>query len=245
MEALSPLKVLRTREPCPYLESQEALIEYRVLAHCPAAAYQKMLERGWRRFGRVFFRPQCEPCHECRSLRIPVEHYRPNRSRRRILKANEDLEVRIARPSLTPEHLQLYHRFHAQRSESRGWRPSSVQLADYWESFVDGQGDFGHELLFFLEGRLVAVSLTDVLPRAVSAVYSYHDPELSSRALGVFSILTQMELTRRRGVPYLYLGFWVAGNRSMRYKAHYQPHEILRGRPPLAEEPHWKSGRGG
>jgi leucyl-tRNA---protein transferase len=239
MEALTSLKVLRTDEPCPYLQGRQAHIEYRVIEQCSPEAYQTLLERGWRRFGRVFFRPQCRDCQECRSLRVPVDAYRPNRSRRRTLRANEDIQVRLARPSLTPAHLELYHRFHQHRTAHRGWRPQEVRLKDYWESFVDNHGDFGHELLYFLEDRLVAVALTDLLPGAVSAVYSYHDPALSDRALGVFSILTQLELTRRRGVPYLYLGFWVEGNRSMRYKEQYQPHEILRGRPALETAPEW------
>jgi leucyl-tRNA---protein transferase len=52
-----------------------------------------------------------------------------------------------------------------------------------------------------------------------------------------------VDWARQQGIPYLYLGFRVAGNSSMRYKARYRPHQLLAGRPELAEDPVWEPGR--
>ena len=106
-------------------------------------------------------------------------------------------------------------------------------------TFVHGHQDFGHEILYFLGDRLVCAALVDVLPRAVSAVYAFYDPELRSRSLGVYSILRQIAFARERGVSHLYLGYWIEDCASMSYKANYGPHQILEGRPELDERPDW------
>ena len=226
-------------EPCVYLPERQAQMSFHYLESCSAETYQDLLERGWRRFGRGFFRPVCAGCQECRSLRVVVADFQPDRSMRRTLVRNQDLQVLIGRPSLSRDHLDLYRRYHADMAERRGWPGSDIDPRSYFRSFVEGYESFGFELLYVHQSRLLGVALVDVLPRAVSAVYCYYDPAERRRALGVFSILQQVELARQQRVPHLYLGFLVAGNASMRYKARYRPYEILRGRPATGAPPHW------
>lgn len=235
-----PAEVLGSEEDCVYLRGQAARMRYRYMPECPAETYGHLLERGWRRFGRVFFRPACRRCAECVSLRVDIEAFQPTRSMRRNLRRNRDLNLLIRRPTVTGSHLALYHRYHRDMESRRLWPPSNNTPEDYYQSFVEGYGSFGHEILFFDRARLVAVSLVDVLPGALSSVYSFYDPAERSRGLGVFSILTQIRWARQRSVPYLYLGFRVDGNASMRYKARYRPHEVLEGRPEPVEEPIWR-----
>ena len=227
-------------ETCLYLPDRSSRMRYRVIDDCAPGTYQSLLERGWRRFGRVFFRPACAACQEYRSLRIDVESFRPNRSMRRTLARNRDLQVGLRRVAVSDRHLELYDRYHRDMARRRGWSEKSMTLLDYYQTFVDGRQDFGHEMLCFDGPRLVAVALVDVLPRSLSAVYCYYEPASRARALGVYSILRQVELARDRGVPHLYLGYWIEGNRSMRYKANYRPHEILDGRPGLGGEAVWR-----
>ncbi len=229
------------KERCQYLPDCSSRMRYRVIDHCTPETYQQLLERGWRRFGRVFFRPDCAACGECRSLRVDVERFRPNRSMRRTLKRNRDLRVGLRRAAVSDQHLELYERYHRDMADRKDWSERSITLLNYYRTFVEGWQGFGHELRYFDGDRPVAVALVDLLPRAISAVYCYYEPELRARSLGVFSVLRQVELARERGVPYLYLGFLVAGNRSMRYKANYRPHEILEGRPGLDDEAVWRS----
>ena len=226
-------------EDCHYLAGRLARMRYRVIDRCTAGEYERMLERGWRRFGRVFFRPACAACEECRSLRLEVESFRPNRSMRRTLKRNRDLRVGLRRASVSDRHLELYDRYHRDMAERKGWSEKSITLLGYYRTFVEGREGFGHELLYFERDRLVAIALVDVLPRAVSAVYCFYEPDLRARSLGAFSVLQQVELARARDAPHLYLGYWVADNASMSYKASYRPHEILQGRPEHGEEAVW------
>ncbi len=226
-------------EACLYLPDQLSRLRYRIIHRCTPETYQSLLERGWRRFGRVFFRPACAACQECRSLRVDVERFRPNRSMRRTAKRNRDLEVGLRRAVVSEEHRELYDSYHRDMAERKGWTEKSITLLEYYRTFVDGRQDFGHEMLCFEGDRLVAVALVDVLPRAVSAVYCYYESELRTRALGVYSVMRQVDLARQLGVPYLYLGYWIEGNPSMRYKANYRPHEILAGRPGLDDDARW------
>ncbi len=226
-------------ERCLYLPDQLSRQRYRVIDYCTPETYTSLLERGWRRFGRVFFRPMCAACEECRSLRVDVERFRPNRSMRRTRARNSDLRVGVRRAAVSDQHLELYDRYHLDMAERKGWSEKSISLLSYYRTFVEGGQGFGHEMLFFDGDRPVAVALVDVLPAAVSAVYCYYEPELRSRSLGVYSVLRQIDFARAQGVPYLYLGYWIEGNASMRYKANYRPHEILDGRPGLGEAAAW------
>lgn len=233
---------LGEEETCSYLPEQRSLTRYRIVEGCTPETYQRMLERGWRRFGPLFFRPMCVACQECRSLRVEVDSFEPNRSMRRTLKRNEDLRVIVQQPTVTREHMQLYDRYHADMAGRKGWTLRQSDPIDYLLTFVEGHRTFGHEMLFFVERRLVLVTLVDILPRAISAVYTYYDPDERQRSLGVYSILRQIELARSRQVPYLYLGYRVEGNASMRYKARYRPHQLLEGRPEFNEQPVWSAG---
>ncbi len=226
-------------ERCVYLPDQRSQLRYRIINHCTPETYQSLLERGWRRFGRVFFRPACAACSQCRSLRVDVERFRPNRSMRRTLQRNRDLRVGVRPAAVSEEHRELYESYHRDMAERKGWTEKSIGLLDYYRTFVDGRQGFGHEMLLFDGDRLAAVALVDLLPRALSAVYCYYEPELRSRSLGVYSVLRQIDLARELGTPYVYLGYWIEGNASMRYKASYRPHEILAGRPGLGDEALW------
>lgn len=239
---MSPMLDLVQDHPCSYLPDRTARMRYRMMPDCPPRTYEKLLERGWRRFGDAFFRPVCRTCVECRSLRIDVDAFEPNRSMRRTMRKNEDLTVILRPASMTREHLDLYERYHDDMHERRGWRERQVDSDEYWSTFVSGGESYAREMLYLDGERLLGVALVDVLPNALSAVYCYYDPDERQRGIGVLSVLAQVELARRREIPHLYLGYWIRGNQSMKYKARYRPHEILRGRPRLEEETDWRDG---
>ncbi|RMH23137.1 MAG: arginyltransferase [Acidobacteria bacterium] len=226
-------------EICPYLRDRRARMQYKLIDGCSAATYQRLLALGWRRFGRVFFRPICAGCNACLGLRVDVARFRPNRSMRRTVKKNLDLTISIGRPGISAEQLDLYHRYHAAQSDRRGWRRHSVSPADYYQSFIEGGEDFARELLIRQRERLLAVALFDRLPEALSAVYCYYDPDHRDRGLGVMAVLQEIGLAQRLKLPHLYLGYWIEDNRSMSYKARYRPHQILDGRPEEGDVPRW------
>ncbi len=197
--------------------------------------YAQALAQGFRRAGGHLYRPRCIGCRACRPCRLPVEHFRPDRSQRRCRARNADLAVTQTDPGYSAERHRLYRRYLETRHPGGG---------------MDGAdaGDFRHFLVApwsttrFLElrlhGRLLGVAVTDVTPAGLSAVYTFFDPAQRSRGLGTFAILAQLDWARRLALPHLYLGYWIDGHPKMDYKRRFRPAEVLgeRGWTPLAPD---------
>jgi arginine-tRNA-protein transferase len=76
------------------------------------------------------------------------------------------------------------------------------------------------------DGKLVMVSIIDILTDGLSSVYTFFDPEERS-GLGVYGVLWQIEQCRDLELPYLYLGYWIKESEKMAYKARFSSAEIL------------------
>ena len=223
---------------CDYLPQRRATLEYRVLVGLAPAELDRLLQRGWRRFGNVVFRPACRACGECVSLRIRVDGFVPSRSQRRALNRCARLTVEVAPPRVDEERLSLYARWHQGREQARGWDSAPLDAADYAEQF--GAGDAcAREVLYRDAGKLVGVGICDETADAYSAVYFFHDPAYARLSLGVNHVLTLIQRARREGKSYVYLGYRVMGCSSMHYKAGYLPHELLDGRPEPVQPARW------
>jgi arginine-tRNA-protein transferase len=227
---------------CSYLPRETAELEYRVIADLSPQAYDQLLKRGWRRFGREFFRPVCQNCRKCRSLRILVDRFRPSRSQRRTLARNAHIQVVVQPPTISAEHLRIFNAYHHDMQQRRGWRYWPISPGTYHETFVAGGQEFAREFLYFDDGRLVGVGLADLAPTGLSSVYFFHEPAWRALAPGVFSILQQWKFALENRLPYQYLGYWIAECQSMAYKANYRPHEILSRYPGDDESPVWLPG---
>lgn len=191
--------------------------------------YSTLLQSGWRRFGKSLFRPRCLSCGKCVSLRIPVKEFRPNRSQQRNRKANEDIvTVTMGRPTFSEAKLQLHGTFHKAQVYRVGWRDRNWSTKEsFQEAFLDNPIPC-EEWCYFVEGKMVGVCYVDYVPDVgLSAIYFFHDPEEIKRGLGIWNILRLIEECESRNIPHLYLGYWVAGCRSLEYKSGFHPHEIL------------------
>lgn len=189
-----------------------------------ARLYALALGRGFRRAGGHVYHPHCPRCHACEPCRIDVATFQPDRSQRRCLRRNADLEISEQAAGLTDERHDLYARYLRARHPGGGMDEASDE-------------DFSHFLVaswsptVFLEFRrrraLLALAVTDVCSTGISAVYTFFDPGKSSRGLGTFAILSQIELARARGLPYVYLGYWIANHPKMGYKSRFDSLEVL------------------
>ncbi|MDR2152309.1 MAG: arginyltransferase [Helicobacteraceae bacterium] len=224
---------------CPYLLDRTSATQYHI-GGVNSVMFAKLLSRGWRRFGRLFFRPVCAACDECKSARVDVDRFELSGSFRRILRKGEALRLEISRPIVSDDRLALYDRYHKERSISRGWETESADPTEYYCAFAESSEDYGYEFAYYYLDRLVCVALTDILPIGVSAVYCYYEPEMRSFSLGTYSVLRQAMFAKDRGAKRLYLGYWVQNNASLAYKARFKPFEILRGRPELDQTPIWE-----
>jgi arginine-tRNA-protein transferase len=230
---------------CSYLPNERASLETRIMLDVAPAEFEAMLARGWRRFGPAYFRPLCEPCHECVPIRIPVARFKRSESQRRAWKNCGDLRVTIGIPRVDPARLDLYARWHAMREVAVGWDEAPIDAERYAMEFA-----FPHpcarEIAMYDDTapgapKLVGVGICDETPNAWSAVYFFYDPAYARRSLGVANVLFQIEYARRRGLAHVYLGYRVAECRSLQYKARFRPHELLVGRPSPTDTPDWRS----
>lgn len=212
---------------CSYLPAQTAQIEYERVSAMTASEYQQRMAAGWRRFGHTIFRPTCRHCRECLTLRVLVDRFRPNRSQRRVRKLNEgELTLQIGQPRVSRDKLDLYDRYHEFQTDFKDWTPHSPkEVEEYIDSFVDNPFPV-HEFCYYLGDRLVAVSYVDDLPDSLSAVYCFYEPTLRERSLGTWNVLSVIEQATLWGRPYVYLGYYVAGCRSLEYKANFVPNQV-------------------
>jgi leucyl-tRNA---protein transferase len=157
-------------------------------------------------------------------LRVPVRSFRPSHSQRRAWKRNAgEIEIRVTSPSITPEKIDLYAKFHAFGHQMKGWpREGHVGLELFMANpFRTEEWDY------YIGERLIGVGYIDVLPEGLSAIYYYWDPDEVKRSLGTFNILKTIAAARERGMPHVYLCYFVDGCRSLQYKGRFRPNEIL------------------
>jgi leucyl-tRNA---protein transferase len=226
---------------CSYLPAERARFDLRGIASMTPAEYGYLLARGYRRFGWQVFRPICEACSECRSLRIPLRQFEPRSSERRILRANGGIRARLAPLFVSPEHVELYNRYQSFMQGHRGWQPRSATPQSWSEQFLSGAKEIGRQWLFFDGEKLVGVALMDEAPSAISLVYCFYDPDWRSKSPGTFAILTQLLYAKNAGLDYAYLGYWVRDCQSLAYKQRFRPHEILSRYPDAGEAPEWRA----
>lgn len=235
MESL--LHYVATPTPCGYLPAQRWSLEYEYVAEMTQAEYLRRMLDNWRRFGHMLFRPACTACHACRSLRVVVPRFRPDRSQRRCRLANEaGVQLRIGKPSVNRTKLALYDRYHAFQAEHKSWPQHAPRDASsYADSFVHHPFPV-EEWCYYLQGQLIGVGYVDVLPGppegtrepsgGLSAIYFFYDPEQRGRSLGTWNVLRLMEEAARRKLPYVYLGYYVEGCGSMSYKPRFVPNQL-------------------
>ncbi len=187
--------------------------------------YDLAVQRGYRRAGGHVYHPQCAACRACVACRVVVKRFRPDRSQRRCIERNADLELRIGAATYSDEYFGLYRRYLGARHPGGGMddaRPEDFARFLYtaWSPtrFVE----------FRSGARLVALAVTDFCAAGLSAVYTFFDPEEAARSLGTYAILTQVRLAAERALPHLYLGFWIDGHPKMHYKTRYRPLEVMR-----------------
>ncbi len=226
---------------CAYLPDKKVRMNYKYIRRSNYDFNSAVIERGWRRFGNYYFYPICNGCNECKSLRIDVENFKPSKSQRKAINRNKNTKYIVQRPSVTQAHINLYNKYHAWRSKKSGWKEhTDISRLEYYENFAEGAHEFGKEVLYYIDDKLVGVDLIDITHDGISAIYFFYDPDYERYSLGIFSLLKQIEFAKLLNKKWVYLGYWVDGCRSFEYKTNFKPLQILDGFPPIEEKPNWK-----
>ena len=232
----SPQFFLTAPSPCPYLDGQ---FERKVFTHLVgerAAELNDLLTQGgFRRSQNIAYRPACETCRACISVRILAGEFKPNRSMKRIIARNADLVAQEFPAEPSSEQYSLFRGYLDARHQEGGM--SDMTVLDYammvedthvptrvieYRIGADRPDEDDSE-----RGKLIAVALSDLMGDGLSMVYSFFDPDYSDRSLGTYMILDHIVRAQDRGLPHVYLGYWVAGSSKMDYKTRFLPQEHL------------------
>lgn len=233
------IKETITQDTCAYLDNTKQTTHYKIINNCSTEYCELLIERGWRRFGAMFFRPVCDECNKCESLKIDVNNFIYSKSQRRIKRKNAATKMHIRKPKVTQEHLDLFEKYHLYMKDKREWSHSETDAKHYYASFVHGHGDFGYEILYFIQNKLVGIDLVDILPNGISSIYFYYDPDYEQYSLGTYSMLQQIQIAKDNNLDWIYMGYYVQECQSLAYKNRYTPYQILQGRPEEESTPTW------
>jgi arginyl-tRNA--protein-N-Asp/Glu arginylyltransferase len=223
--SLRDLKVYTTYpHSCSYLEDQEATTLF-VDPRQPVdqKLYSKLSVLGFRRSGNHIYRPHCAQCNACVPARIPVASFEPRRGQSRIAQRNQDLRIVCTDQIIDDEAFDLYHRYISLRHADGDMYPPD---REQYEAFLSSVWNCTRYFRFYDKGRLIAVAVVDTLEDGLSAIYTFFDPTANRRSLGVYAILWEIEQTRKMGLEYLYLGYWIRDCQKMSYKADYRPLQV-------------------
>lgn len=211
---------------CSYLPGRKAKTLFvDPQANVTPALYSQLSDLGFRRSGSHIYRPHCDQCSACISVRVPVQTFKASKTQRRIWRRNDDLRVTAATPRLTTEYYRLYERYIRERhADGDMFPPTPGQFMNF---LVEGDQPSCFYEFRDAAGRLLAIAVTDQLDQGLSALYTFYDPDEERRSLGTYAILWQIDATRRANASHLYLGYWVRDCRKMRYKTAYRPLEML------------------
>lgn len=213
--------------PCPYLPEQ---MERRVVTELAGrdvdALHDALSLSGFRRSHGIAYAPACPSCTACIPIRVVCADYKPNRTQRRIERANEDLYWTECAPQATEEQYALFTCYQLERHE--GGEMAKMDSDDYQALVEDTPIDTQVVEFRNADDTLVAVCLVDRICDGLSAVYSFFDPDLDRQSLGTYMIIWLIRRAQELGLPYVYMGFWIDACSKMAYKSNFQPFEIFR-----------------
>lgn len=212
--------------PCSYLPDKEERLLIAVDERLQNnRSYSLLMMEGFRRSGDQSYRPHCPSCNACQSIRVLIDKFTPSKSQKRSLKRNAHFQITTSE-QLKDDYYPLYENyintchqdgsmFPANYQQFKTFLSSKLTKQLFIETWLDNNG----------EKKLVCVAVTDMLVNGLSAVYTFYHPNFKANGLGIFSILTQINLSKQLGLPHLYLGYQIDDCQKMNYKNRYFPYE--------------------
>lgn len=235
-DKLEPHFFKTAASPCSYIKGQyERKIVTELVSKKAVALYNNLSMHGFRRSQSIAYRPDCDLCNACVSLRIPVADFRPNKTQKKNLSKNKNTIGKVETNRPTSEQYALFRDYVSARHHGDGM--SDMTMLDFTlmteESYVDTRmieyREKGIDSFMTKSGKgaLKAVSITDFLGDGLSMVYTFFNPEDEKRSLGTMMILDHIERAKALNLPYVYLGFLIKNSPKMAYKANFKPHELF------------------
>src|SRR6202162_2169523 len=123
----TPQFYLTAPSPCPYLGGKEERKVFTHLVGERAGELNNILTHGgFRRSQSIAYRPACEGCRSCVSVRVVADDFRPTRGMRRIMRRNTDIvaEMRVGVP--TSEQYSVFRAYLDSRHRDGGMADMTV-----------------------------------------------------------------------------------------------------------------------
>lgn len=214
---------LAPKTACPYIEGEDFTQEYFFASDLSREDLDIILENGWRKFGRYFFRPSCHQCMKCLPLRVSVNDFNPSKGQGKVLRKNSDLIIKKNELEFKEEYYQIYLQHNERFKKADNHSESKEEFKEGFfqkscESFI---------LTYSLNNKVIAWGILDQGIDSLSSVYFAFNPEYSDRSLGNFGALVELDYAKESGLTHYYLGYFVESNKSMSYKANYRPYQLL------------------
>ncbi len=210
-----------SQSECSYIKNNQATTQFFVVENSiDDDTFNFLLAHGWRKFGMEFFKPVCEECKECVPIRVPVKLFKISKSQRRVLKKNKDIKIKYNPLTYSDEIYNIYVD-HCSRFPQESMNKENFIRSFYTPSVKALQAEY------YLNNELVAVGFLDVTHEAISSVYFIYKNQYQHLKLGTFSILKEIEYTRKIGYKYYYLGYFIKENQRMAYKNNFKPNEKM------------------
>jgi arginine-tRNA-protein transferase len=193
-------------------------------------AYNNLIEQGFRRSGMFVYRPHCETCNACISVRVILKEFVTNRSQKRAYKQHQNLTANVMPVSFRSEHYDLYAKYQQARHADdiiKAESKTEVDEAEQYRTFLCQSNVESVMVEFRQDHQLKMVSVIDIVRDGISAVYTFYDTDDHKASLGTYNVLWQIEWARSLQLPFLYLGYWIEHSQKMAYKENFQPLQKL------------------
>ncbi|KTF10564.1 arginyltransferase [Pseudoalteromonas carrageenovora] len=206
---------------CSYLpDRQEQLLVILDPSCYTTDKFEQLLALGFRRSGNQIYRPHCPICSECNSVRVLAQQFIPSKSQKRKQnKANSAFEVRYSSVE-REQYYPLYSKYISLRhSDGSMYPPDKTQFQSFllcsWLeiTFIE----------LWHQDTLVAVAVTDCMNNAISAIYTFFDPDFEHYSLGSVMILQQLKFAKEQNKEFVYLGYQIDECDKMKYKTQFLP----------------------
>lgn len=214
---------LTENHPCSYLKEQQERVAVVMDEQLHSnAGYELLMANGFRRSGNTIYKPQCDECQACQSLRVNLNGYKPSKSHKRLIAKAQDIEWEM-KTEMDADWFELYQKYICKRHRSGTmYPPKEKEFAEFAQNhWLNTQ--FLH---VYQAEKLIAIAVTDVMSNCASAFYTFFDPDCDF-SLGTLCVLLQIAFCKQNGKQWLYLGYQIDNCSAMSYKVRFQPHQKL------------------
>ena len=206
---------------CSYLPNrQEQLLVILDPSCYSSTKFESLLALGFRRSGNQIYRPHCPICSACSSVRVLADEFMPTKSQKRKLnKAKNRFEVKYSQVE-REQYYPLYSKYISLRHQDGSMYPPDKSQ---FQSFLFCSWLTITFIELWDQENLVAVAVTDCMDNAISAIYTFFDPDYEHFSLGTVMILQQLKFAKQQHKQFVYLGYQIDECDKMKYKTQFLP----------------------